>query len=236
MSDLTHSQNLSTTERAVSAGLGGFILARYGGRSFLGTTLAVGLIQRAATGHCQVYKALGIDSKDPSTPYLPPTPTVHVSQAIIIRATPEQIYPFFSRDLEKLVALSPEVVSLERLGTGLSRWTVLTPIGKHTFLSEIVEREENRRLAWCCSESRFPHSGQITLDAGDRGTTVRVSIDYQTPGGNLAAQLGRLTGHEPHEALQRALYNLQSLLETGEVPQSKPSKPANGVVGTEITR
>lgn len=235
MSELTHSQNLSTTERAVSAGLGGFILARYGGRSLLGTALAIGLIQRAATGYCQVYNAIGIDSKDPTTPYLP-TPTVHVSKVITIRATPEQIYPFFSRDLEKLIALSPEVLDLERLGTGLSRWTVQTPIGKHTFISEIVERQENKRLAWACTESRYPHSGQITLEPGDRGTTVRVSIDYRVPGGNLGAQLGRLTGHEPHEALQRALYNLQSLLETGEVPQSKPSKPANGVVGTEMIR
>lgn len=236
MSELTHSQNLSTAERAVSAGLGGFILARYGGRSILGTALAVGLIQRAATGHCQVYSALGIDSKDPTTPYLLPTPPVHVSQAILIRATPEQIYPFFSRDLEKLVALSPEVLELQRMGTGLSRWTVQTPIGQHTFISEIVERKENERLAWACTESRYPHSGQITLEPGDRGTTLRVSIDYRVPGGNLTAQIGRLTGHEPHEALQRALYNLQSLLETGEVPQAKPSKPANGVVGTEMAR
>lgn len=222
MSDIAqHSQNLSTLDRAISAGLGGFALARYGGRSVLGTILAAGLIQRAATGHCALYQALGIDTKDPTTPTFS-RPTVQLSRSVTIRATPEQIFGFFSRDLERMTEISPEVLSLERLTSDLSRWTVQTPVGKHTFESRIVEREPDRHLSWTCEEGRFPHSGEVHLMPGPRGTTVRVNISYQTPGGVPVAQLARLSGHEPHEALQRALYNLQSLLEAGEVPQSMP--------------
>lgn len=230
MSDQTFPQNLSTTERAISAGLGGFALARYGGRSLFGTLLAAALIHRAATGRCSVYRSLGVDTKDPTTPTFS-RPSVFLSKAVIIRATPEQIYPFFTSRLEELAALSPEVLSILQLGQSTSRWTVKTPVGRHTFESRVVEREENRRLGWDCQEKLFPHSGQITLRPGPRGTTVRVSITYQPPGGALAAHLSRITGTEPHEALERALYNLQSLLETGEVPIAMPQ---NGKAGKEI--
>lgn len=232
MSQTTSNQNLSTLERAISAGLGGYALARYGGRSLLGTVLAAGLLQRAATGHCAVYGALGIDTKDPTTATFP-RPTVQLSRSVTIRATPDQIYGFFSRDLERWTELSPEVLSLERVGTELSRWTVRTPVGKHTFESRIIEREPDRRLTWSSQEGMFPHSGEVTLTPGARGTTLRVSIEYQSPGGAPVAQLARLTGREPHEALQRALYNLQCLLETGEVPQAEPTL---SLVGKETSQ
>lgn len=230
MKDHSSPQNLSTTERAISAGLGGYALARYGGQSLFGTLLAAALIHRAATGRCSVYKALGVDSKDPTTPTFS-RPSVFLSKAVIIDSTPEQIYPFFTSRLEELAALSPEVVSIETLGQGTSRWTVRTPVGRHSFTSTIVERQENRHLTWSCEESRFPHRGEITLRPGPRGTTLRVCITYQPPGGALMAQLSRITGKEPHEALERTLYNLQALLETGEVPRAKPQ---NGKARKEI--
>lgn len=214
MSYQSLSYNLSVTERAISAGLGGFALARYGGRCLFGVLLAAALIHRAATGRCSAYRSLGGDARDSTTP----TPvSVFLSKAVIIRALPEQIYPYFTSDLEKLALLSPEVLSLEYLGQGRSRWTVQTPLGKQSFESRIVAYKRNRRLTWSCKNALIPHSGEVTLRPGPRGTTVRVSITYQPPGGALTAQLSRLTGIEPHEALERALYNLQALLETGEV-------------------
>lgn len=216
----------------MSAGFGGFALARYGGRSAVGSLFAAGLLHRALSGHCTVYNSLGINTKDPDTPTFV-RPSVQVTKSVMIKATPEQIYPFFSRDLERLIALSPEIVSLERLGSGLSRWTVVTPVGRRSFESQLVKREENRRLAWECSDKFVPHEGEIVLTPGPRGTEVRVSMSYHPPAPALAAQLSRLTGHEPHEALERALYNLQSLLEAGEVAKAKLS---NGQARKELVR
>jgi uncharacterized membrane protein len=234
MSELTTSQNLSVLERAVSAGLGGFALARYGRSSVLGTVLAAGLLQRAFTGHCAVYQALGVDTHDPTTPTFQ-RPSVKLSKAVTINAPPEQIYPFFTNRLEALVALSPEVVSLERLDDGGSIWTVQTPIGKHTFASQIVGQVENRSVAWRSDDNRFPHQGEVTLQPGPRGTTVRVSMEYQPPGGAPVAHLSRITGKEPHEALERTLYQLQSLLETGEIARSNTHPYENALAGKELT-
>lgn len=223
MSDQSYSQNLAPLERAVSAGLGGFLLARYGRQSLFGALLGLGLVHRAATGHCAVYQALGVDTRDPSTPTLPERGSVHVTKSVLIRATPDQIYPYFTHKLETLVALSPEVLSLERLGEGCSRWTVDTPLGAHTFDSQIVFRVPDQSVDWECRDGKIPHSGEVLLEEGPRGTIVRVTIDYSPPGGALLAQLARLSGKEPHEALERALYNLQCLLEAGEVPLAQPT-------------
>lgn len=227
-------QNVSNLERALSAGIGGYALARYGGRSLFGTVLAAGLLHRAATGQCAVYKAMGINSADPSTPLLERS-SVKLSKSIVIGAPPEEIYPFFSHQLARLARLSPEVVELEQLDESRSRWTVQTPVGRHSFESRVVDQLENRSVRWECDDSRLPHQGEVTLTPGLRGTVVRVAMEYHPPGGSVTAQLSRLTGHEPHEALERTLQNLRSLLETGEIPRSQ-THPNPDLTGKELVR
>ncbi len=234
MRESTPCKNVSNLERAVSAGLGGFALARYGGRSVFGSVLAAGLLHRAATGQCAVYRAIGVDTADPSTPLLERS-SVQLSKSVVINASPEALFPFFTNDLVKLARLSPEVVAVEKIDQDRSRWSVKTPIGRHEFESRVVERVDNRSVRWECLDSRFPHQGEVTLTPGIRGTVVRVSMEYHTPGGNLAAQLSRVTGHEPHEALERTLWNLRSLLETGEIPRSD-THPNQDLTGKEIAR
>lgn len=220
-------KNISTLERALSAGLGGLALVRYGKSSVLGTVLAAGLLQRAATGHCSVYKAMGVDTHDPSTPTFA-RPSVTLTKAVTISADPETIFPFFSTQLERWVELSPEVVSIIRLDHQESDWSVKTPVGETTFRSHMISSEENRRIAWMCEDGHFPHSGEVVLEPSGRGTSVRISMEYRPPGGKPAATLGRLTGLEPHEALERALYNLRSHLEAGEIPIAEPQPVGAG--------
>lgn len=226
--------NVSNLERAVSAGLGGFALARYGGRSVFGTVLAAGLLHRAATGQCAVYRAIGVDTADPSAPLLEKS-SIQLNKSIVIDAPPEALFPFFTNDLARLARLSPEVLAVEKVDDERSRWSVKTPIGQHSFESRVVEKVDNRSVRWECDDTRFPHQGEVTLTPGIRGTVVRVSMEYHTPGGNLAAQLSRVTGHEPHEALERTLWNLRSLIETGEIPRSD-THPNQDLTGKEIAR
>ena len=231
---LNPNQNISNLERAVTAGLAGFALARYGGRSLFGTALAAALLHRAATGHCSLYQAAGIDTSVPSMPLLQRS-SIQLSKSIVINAGPERIYPLFSTRLEKLAQLSPEVLKLEKIDTDISRWTVRTPVGYHSFESRIVSRLENQQLSWECNDTKFPHRGQVILTPEARGTVVRVSMDYHVPGGAVSAQLARVSGHEPHEALERTLFNLRSLLETGEIPRSV-THPNPSLAGKETTR
>ncbi len=53
---------------------------------------------------------------------------------------------------------------------------------------------------------------------GDEGTRVRVQLEYDVPGGKLAAWLARLTGEEPGQQVAEALRRFKSLMEAGEIP------------------
>ncbi len=227
MTNTTNTQNLSTTERALSAGLGGLALMRYSRKSALGTVLAAGLLQRAATGHCAVYQALGVNTQPASTPTLEPA-SVKLTKSVTIQAEPTEIYPFFTSNLERLVELSPEVLALERVSDTESRWTVSTPIGDTTFLSRVISEEKPHHVSWMCEEGHIPHSGEVLISPGSRGTLVCVTLEYRPPGGKLAATLARVTGKEPHEALERTLYNLRALVETGEIPTASPQPVGAG--------
>lgn len=61
-------RNISDAER-IASGLGGAALLAYGltRPSFAGTLLAVGgalLLERSVTGHCSLYQALGVDTRN----------------------------------------------------------------------------------------------------------------------------------------------------------------------------
>lgn len=60
-------RNVSDAER-IASGLGGAALLAYGlaRPSFAGTLLAVGgalLLERSVTGHCSLYRAIGVDTR-----------------------------------------------------------------------------------------------------------------------------------------------------------------------------
>ena len=57
--------------------------------------------------------------------------------------------------------------------------------------------------------------------AGDRGTEVRVRLDYAPPGGRLGAGVARLLGEEPDNQVAGDLRRLKQILETGEVVVSE---------------
>lgn len=73
--------NVSSTERWIS-GIAGTALAVYGisRRRFWGAAVALigaGLAQRGATGHCDIYAALGIDRSDSRTTLVEKSITVN---------------------------------------------------------------------------------------------------------------------------------------------------------------
>jgi uncharacterized membrane protein len=51
-----------------------------------------------------------------------------------------------------------------------------------------------------------------------RGTEVRVTLDYQPPGGGLGAAVARLFGEEPSQQVMDDLRHFKELMEAGEIP------------------
>jgi len=53
--------------------------------------------------------------------------------------------------------------------------------------------------------------------AGDRGTEVKVVMEYQPPGGVLAAAVAKLFGEEPEQQVGDELNRFKQLMEAGEI-------------------
>jgi uncharacterized membrane protein len=63
------------------------------------------------------------------------------------------------------------------------------------------------------------NSGSVRFEQapGNRGTFVRVKMEYQPPGGFFGATIAKMLGEEPEVQVQRDLYRFKQVMETGQV-------------------
>jgi uncharacterized membrane protein len=57
--------------------------------------------------------------------------------------------------------------------------------------------------------------------SGNRGTIVRVELEYDPPGGALGAAVAKLFGEEPGGQIAEDLRRLKQRLETGEIATAR---------------
>lgn len=55
---------------------------------------------------------------------------------------------------------------------------------------------------------------------GNRGTEIKVELQYLAPGGALGALFAKLFGEEPQQQIREDLRHLKQLMEAGEVPST----------------
>ena len=87
------------------------------------------LVRRGATGHCDVYQALDLDtstSAGDTRRALGGGAGIHVDEAIVVNRGISELYAFW-RDLENLPRFMPHLESVEQLTDTLSRWRARGP-------------------------------------------------------------------------------------------------------------
>lgn len=216
--------NISETERW-AVGIGGGLLALYGisKRGLGGTIMALfggSLIYRGVSGHCEVYKALGINT----SPNDRPNVSVRhgeghkVEKSIIINKSPEELYSFW-RDFENLPQFMSQLESVNVLDNTLSHWKTKTIMGKTVeWDAEIINEKENEMIAWRSLEGEVPNAGSVHFEkaAGNRGTQVRVVFSYEPPGGIIGTAIAKIFGESPEHQLEEDLRRFKQLVEVGE--------------------
>ena len=86
--------------------------------------------------------------------------------------------------------------------------------------AEVVDERPNALISWrSLPGADIENSGSVRFEKapGDRGTFVRVQIQYDPPGGWFGASIAKLLGEEPAIQVQRDLYRFKQIMETGEV-------------------
>ena len=123
------------------------------------------------------------------------------------------------------------LVAVTQLDERRSHWVARAPAGRMVeWDAEIINEIPNELIGWRTLDGADVISaGSVRFKPapGDRGTEVRVRLQYLPPAGKLGARLAWLLGHEPSQTIQEDLRHFKQLMEAGEVPTTE-GQPRGG--------
>lgn len=224
------STNVGSSERIMSA-LGGGALVAYGikRKDWLGALLGLvggSLALRGATGHCQVYDALDVDTSEKSLFERGKQKTANwfnttteVTKSVTINKSANELYGFW-RNFENLPKFMNHLESVKVINQKKSEWTAKAPLGTQvTWEAQISQDVENELIAWRSIEgSQIPNTGSVEFKpTKDRGTVVKVTIKYEPPAGKIGELAAKILTEEPNTQVSEDLRRFKSLMESGEV-------------------
>ncbi len=214
--------NVGESERMISVAAGSILALfglRRGGLAGLATSaLGGGLIYRGATGHCPMYAALEVDTAEGQHH----KHGIHIEQAFTINRPAEQLYAFW-RNFQNLPQIMTHLERVDVLDERRSHWVAKVPNLGGVPLewdAEMTADEPNTRIAWrALPGANVDNSGEVRFGPalGDRGTEVRVQMDYLPPAGRLGHWMAKLLGENPSRVLREDLRNFKRLMEIGEI-------------------
>jgi uncharacterized membrane protein len=218
-------RNISEAERwlSIAAGIG---LATYGltrRRGVAALTLAAfgGLLfRRGASGHCDTYELFGINTAgtgQDTRRALGGNGGVIVDEHVTINQPVEMLYRFW-HNLENLPRVMRHLDSVERVTDTLSRWRAKGPAGTIVeWNAEIINDIPNKLIAWQSIEgSDVVSAGSVNFDdlGAERGTRVRVRLQYRPPGGKIGAAIVKLVGSDAATEIREDLKQFKQSVDT----------------------
>jgi uncharacterized membrane protein len=228
---MTSTINVADVERWASA-LGGAALTAYGikqlkDRSPAGAALTAAggaLMYRGATGHCPMYAAAGINTAgdhEGTREALSGRRGVNVEEVATISAPADRLFGFW-RNFEQLPRFMNHLVSVRQIDERRSHWVAKGPGGRTVeWDAEIINEIPGELIGWRTLDGADVISaGSVAFKQapGNRGTQVRVRLQYDPPAGKVGATVAWLLGHEPSQTIREDLRRFKQLMETGEVP------------------
>lgn len=209
------SENISDVERWGSLITGGaLVLTGLSQRSLRGALLALaggGLAYHGATSHKslqdKVTEATGLDKN------------IRVEKTVTIQnKSPEELYRFW-HNFQNLPTFMKHLKSVTVIDETRSHWIANAPLDASVeWDAQIVTDRENELITWTSVEGAdVDNSGLVRFKSTDRGTEVKVVIEYSPPGGGLTAAIAKVFGEEPEQQIGDDLGRFKMLMETGEI-------------------
>jgi uncharacterized membrane protein len=222
--------NVGEAERWLSliggSSLVAFGLARRNSAGFGLAALGGTLLWRGATGHCPMYQTLGVNTAERgyakgtgSRAGVPYELGIRVDQDVTINKPVEDLYAFW-RDLCNLPRFMQHLQSIKIVDDRISHWTARGPAGINvSWDAEIVNDIPNKVIGWRSLEgSDVDNGGSVRFEpAGSGATTVKVSLQYNPPAGQLGEWVARLFGEDPKKTIADDLQRFKELMETGNI-------------------
>ncbi|MDZ8092630.1 MULTISPECIES: SRPBCC family protein [unclassified Nostoc] len=170
-----------------------------------------GLVYQGATKQSTIQKAqeaIGLNQP------------IKVEKTVTINKSPEELYRFW-HDFENLPTFMKHLKSVKVYNEKRSHWIANAPLDNTVeWDADILEDRENEFISWASVEGAdIDNSGFVRFKKapGDRGTEVKVVLEYNPPGGALAATVAKLFGEEPEQQIGDELRRFKMLMEAGEI-------------------
>ncbi|MEH2242400.1 SRPBCC family protein [Nostoc sp.] len=170
-----------------------------------------GLLYQGATKQStiqQAQEAIGINQ------------SIKVEKTVTINKSAEELYRFW-HNLENLPTFMKHLKSVKVYNEKRSHWIANAPLGNSVeWDAEILEDRENEFISWASVEGAdVDNSGFVRFQKapGDRGTEVKIVLEYNPPGGALGATVAKLFGEEPKQQIGDELGRFKMLMEAGEI-------------------
>jgi len=233
----TPDTNVGELERWLSLA-GGASLAAWGltrqDKGGLGLAAIGGILAwRGATGHCNVYQALGVNTTERgyakgtgSKAGVPYELGIRVDRDVTIAKPVNEVYKFW-RNLENLPRFMNHIDCVRVIDDRNSHWVVNGPAGmKVEWDAEIVNDIPNEVIGWrSLPGSQVDNGGSVRFQSlGEDSTIVRVSLQYNPPAGTIGAKLARLFGEDPSETIRADMQRFKELMETGAISVASTAK------------
>jgi uncharacterized membrane protein len=220
-------QGMTDTEKWASI-VGGSAMVLFGlqQRSLRGVLTAIaggGLAYHGATADKslteKVTEAVGLEK------------ALKVEKTVTINKPIEELYNYW-HNFENLPTFMKHVQSVRVIDEKRSHWVANAPLGQSVeWDAEIIKDEPNHLIAWASVENAdVDNSGfvRFTKAPGDRGTEVKVVMEYSIPGGRVTAALAKLFGEEPEQQIGDELRRFKQLMEAGEIATTEGQPRCHG--------
>lgn len=213
-----HTKNVGDLDRWISSISGGALVA-YGAmqRSIPSLALATAggyLVYRGLSGYCFGYNMLGLSTASQSDA------GISVDKSVTINQPAADLYQFW-RNFENLPQFMDHLNSVTTLSDKRSHWVAKAPANTSVeWDAEIVEERPNEFISWRSVQGAdVDNAGTVSFEQlpYERGTVVRVTLEYTPPAGALGAVVARLFGEEPNKQIADDLRHFKQIMETGEV-------------------
>lgn len=145
---------------------------------------------------------------------------VHIESVVTVDGSADEMYRYW-RDFENHPRFAHYVRSVTADGDTRSHWTMKAPVGPPVEWDlEVTDEAKGEFISWRTVEgSDVNHTGEVRFRRlpAERGTEVRMTMDFTPPGGAMGAAVGRLFDGLTEAQLRADLKRFKQLMETGEI-------------------
>lgn len=145
---------------------------------------------------------------------------IKTEKTVTINRSPEELYRFW-RNFENLPLFTKHLQQVRVYDNQRSHWVTKGVLDKTVeWDADIVEDRPNQLIRWTSvAGADVPNSGSIQFrpSFNDRGTEVKVVIEYDSAVGELGDTIAKLFGEAPKQQLGDDLSRFKMLMESGEI-------------------